>query len=577
MIVGSGPAGCVLANRLSEDATKTVLLIETGQPESFMQKVPVATTLSINSKYIRTYNMERTPNTCLSKWTIEFIVDRLLYSLLSSADIIGQSCPYPVGEALGGSSVINYMVYTRGNRDDFDRWQAKGGVQWGYEESMRLYDELESSTAFGKEANPNGTLSVENAPHETELLEYYLAAAEELGVQIIDYNSGDQMGIGVTQGTSLNGRRMSAADAYLFNVFPGRSNLHIVTNSVATRIVIDNSTKTATAVEFVQKGRSVIVGAAREVILSAGPIRSAQLLMVSGIGPRDHLMERNVPFIHELPVGEFYDHVSLQAPTFLVNTTDQSLNLKKVLPSELLQFPAGRGVATMYLGLEALAFHKTNTSERPATCPDLEVVFMSGGVHSDFGTGFRKTARIEQRVYNDFFRPLEDTAIDTWTAIILNLHPRTRGRISLRDNSMLTDPVVAYPFFEDVRDLEDLVEGVRIVMRYAETQAMQMIGTRIYDKKLPGCEGEVFGSDDYWRCYIRRMTTIIVHAVASNRMGQRGDPEAVVDERLRVHGVNRLRVADTSVIPMTVSGHPQAFSYLIGERAARMIKEDAEL
>lgn len=499
--------------------------------------------------------------------------DYELKPLLSLAlvDMIDETCPYPVGEALGGSSVVNYLIYTRGNKDDYDRWEEKGGEEWGYEESMKLFDEFESSTAFGKVGNPSGKLSVENPTYQSKLLEYYLKAGVEVtGKSPIDYNSGDQMGIGVLQGTSKNGRRMSAADAYILKIHKKRPNLHVLTNSIGTRVLIENSTKTATGVEFTKKDKFYTVKAKREVILSAGPIRSPQLLMVSGVGPRDHLLEKNVDFIHDLPVGEFFDHIAIVAPTFIVNTTDQSLNLKRIGPMDFIK------IAPSYLGLEAVAYHKFSSSSRPATCPDLELVFMSGGVHSDVGTGFRKTARYEQSVYDEYFKPLENAFIDTVSTIIFHLHPQTKGRVSLRDNSMLTDPVIEYPFYSEQQDLEDMLEGIKIVMRYANTQAMRSIAARIYEKKISGCEDLEFGTDDYWACFLRRMTTTLIHMVAGNRMGPSDDPEAVVDGKLRVHGIKKLRVADTSVIPITVSGHPQAFSYLIGERAARILKEDAD-
>lgn len=273
-----------------------------------------------------------------------------------------------MGEALGGSSVVNYLIYTRGNRDDFDRWEAIGNPGWGYNESVALYEEFEQST-----------LSVENPPHRTKLLDRYLEAGRELNVPVIDYNGVNQMGIGLAQGTSLNGKRVSAAEAYLFDAFRQRSNLHILTKSVVTRILISNSSKTAYGVNFQHNGREYAVTATQEVIVSAGPFRSAQLLMVSGIGPREHLLEKNVPFIHDLPVGrKFFDHVAVEAPTFIVNTSGETINMKRVGVSDVMQFPFGRGIATMFLGLEALAFHKTSTSERPAYCPDLELLFMSG-------------------------------------------------------------------------------------------------------------------------------------------------------------------------------------------------------
>lgn len=468
---------------------------------------------------------------------------------------------------------MNYMIYTRGNKDDYDRWYDNGANPgWSYTDSWALYDELESSTAFEKSANPSGSLNIENAPYQTGLLNKYLAAGLEMNQSVVDYNNLNQMGIAVTQGTSKRGHRVSAAEAYINNVFKWRLNLHILTNAMVSKILIDSSTKTAYGVTFLLDGESQNVTASKEVIVSAGPIRSAQLLMVSGIGPKDHLLEKDIPVIQDLPIGEYFDHVLVVTPTFITNTSGESLNLNRVKLSDFLQFPLGQGLTTMYLGLEAVAFHKTSNSTRPEYCPDLELLFMSGGLHSDMGLGFSRLARIKQEVYADYFGPLESTAIDTWSSGILLLHPRTSGRVSLRDNSMLTDPVIEYPFFKEEQDLKDIVEAIRIAIQYAKTEAMQSVGSTLYHRKLVGCEEYDLDTGNYWECYIRHMATTLIHTTGTNRMGPSDDPRAVVDSNCRVHGIKGLRVADTSVVPVSMSGHTQAVSYLVGERVAKFIK-----
>lgn len=497
----------------------------------------------------------------------------------SLLDIENQRCVYPVGKALGGSSTVNYLLYVRGNRKDFDKWAQMGNSGWAYDDLLPLFKKIERAnigeySTDEKYHSREGLLSVEFPQHRSGLSNMFLEAAVQRNISIIDYNGEHQMGMGIIQGTSQNGGRHSAASAYLKPIYLKRDNLHIMPNSLVSRILIDDMKKEAFGVEYYHGGQKHRVYARKEVILSAGPVNSPQLLMLSGVGPKEHLEQLNIPTIVDLPVGEkFYDHIAMLAPTYLVNTTGLSPHVKKIGLLPLLQYVQGKGFLTSYLGIEAVSFHKTPFSPLPPDQPDYEIVFQSTSLQSDLGFGFRKLAKIRTDVYDTLYGPIESPEQDTWSTIILNLHPRSTGSIRLKNNRVQSYPIIRYPFYEDIQDLETLVEGIKEVQRFAETRVMKSIGSSILNIPLPDCMHLEFLSDDYWRCYARHLTFMMVHMVASNKMGPETDAEAVVDPQLRVHGIKHLRVADTSIIPTTISGHTQAISYVIGEKLAIMLKE----
>lgn len=472
---------------------------------------------------------------------------------------------------------MNNFIYTRGNRHDFDKWQSLGNDGWAYDDLLPYFKKIERRTNRRRvdgEDIADGPLNIEQPRYTTGLLPVYLKAGQQLGQKVID-GGHSQVGIGIVQGTTVKGKRLSAAGAYIRPVYQDRPNLHILTNARATKILIDEETQSAYAVQYKNDGVRTVVKAQKEIILSGGAIGSAHLLMLSGVGPRNLLEKVNVTVIKDLPVGQsFLANIAVQAPHFLVNTTGRSIHIKRIGLNSFLQFNSGRGILTSYTGTEALSYLKTPFSEKVPDQPDVELQFVSGGVQSDMGMGFRKVAQIKEDVYESLFKPIESPQLDSWSTVVTNLHSNVRGKLKLVDNDIHTDPIINYPFFEDPRDLDTIVFGIQSALKFAQTEAFQAIGTRIYDKPLPSCGHFKMETIEYWQCYIRHLTTVAPQLISTNKMGPSSDPEAVVDSELRVRGIANLRVADTSVIPTTISGHLQAISYVIGEKLANLLRDD---
>lgn len=311
-----------------------------------------------------------------------------------------------------------------------------------------------------------------------------------------------------------------------------------------------------------------------QVILSAGAFNSPQLLMLSGIGPQEQLKRVNIPVMQHLPgVGQnMYDHMSHFGPTFVVNTTGESLSVNRIDILEMKKYLVGQGFLTSIGGVEALNFIKTKNTRDPPDFPDAELIFVSGSLASDQGTGLRKGMRISQEIYDTVFRPLDNPNIDHWSVLVMGFHPRSRGYMELKDNNPFHWPRIFPNYFEDPDDVETLLEGIKEAVRISKTPAMQKLGTRLHDIPLPQCRHLHFGSDDYWRCSIRTLSCTLHHQVNSCRMAPASDPMAVVDSKLRVHGIKRLRVADCSIVPAPITAHTNAVSFMIGEKLADMLK-----
>ncbi|XP_037917987.1 glucose dehydrogenase [FAD, quinone]-like [Hermetia illucens] len=557
IIVGSGPAGSVIANRLTENPQWNVLLIETGGVENLFHEIPaLAAFLQGTSS---NWNYKSTPqyNAC--------------YGMNNN------ECALPRGKVLGGTSAINYMIYNRGNRRDFDRWAAAGNVGWSYREVLPYFLKSERANLRAWRNSPyhntQGLLSTEDVPYRSGMVGPFVQAGVEAGLNEVDYNGESQVGISFVQANTLRGRRHSAARAFLKPI-QFRPNLHVMINTRVTKVLINPVSKEAYGVEYSYKKKRYEVGAKREVILSAGAFNSPQLLMLSGIGPQEHLNQLQIPLIKDLPVGKLlYDHMSHFGPTFILNSTGNTLLVSDLNVNDFKQYIKGRGRLTLIGGVEALAFVKTPNSEEPPDMPDVELIFVPGSFASDQGTGLKRGANVKDDVYDTVFKQLETIPQDHFSTLIMLFHPKSVGYIHLRDKNPFHWPIIDPQYFTRQEDVETLLYGIKAAIRLSQSPALQRLGARLHDTPLPQCREHHFGSDNYWRCSIRTLSYTLHHQVATCKMGIPEDPTTVVNPQLQVHGILRLRVADTSVIPFPPTSHTNAMSVMIGEKTADMIKD----
>ncbi|CAH2000166.1 unnamed protein product [Acanthoscelides obtectus] len=319
IVVGSGTAGCVVANRLSENPDWNVLLVEAGRTENYIMDVPIMANFLQFTESNWAYKTEPSDKFCVG--------------------MDGQQCNWPRGKVVGGSSVLNYMIYTRGNRRDYDNWAKMGNTGWSYEEVLPYFRKIENFSIpefqNSRYHSTSGYLQVGYAPHQTPIAEAIVNSSIQAGLPYVDYNGPTQTGVSRLQVTLRDGVRDSASRAYLHPI-RDRPNLHMKKYSMVKKILIDPSTKVAYGVEFVRNGKMYRVKAKKEVILSAGAINSPQLLMLSGVGPQKHLKSVGIPVLSNIKVGyNLMDHIAVGGLTFIINQPF-SLRTEKIINKENL-------------------------------------------------------------------------------------------------------------------------------------------------------------------------------------------------------------------------------------------------
>lgn len=466
------------------------------------------------------------------------------------------------------------MIYNRGHRNDYDRWAALGNVGWSYKDVLPYFLRSEHATLKKYRDTPNhstkGELNVEFNRHPTIIGEAFVNSNKFLGQKEIDYNSGENLGVGYMQANTKNGVRHTAYRAFIKPVLH-RPNLHIMLATRATKILIDPHTKVAYGVDLIRNRRRITVKARKEVILSAGTFHSPQLLMLSGIGLSQELAYHGIPLIEELPVGQYLsDHLCHYGTVFLLNSTGNSVRLDSIFkPQDLRSFLNGRGPYTTIGGIEAMSFIKTKASD----VPDIEILSLSASFHSDYSLSARGI-RLRREIYDTVYKPLKRSRFDVFTALTMLFHPKSIGYMKLRNANPLSRPKLFHNFLQHPDDVETMLEGIKFSIRLIHTPPFQRLGARLHAIPLPPCAHIHFGSDDYWRCSIRTISSTLHHQIGTCRMGPRSDPMAVVSPELKVHGIERLRVVDTSVVPESPTGHTNAVSYMIGEKAADLIKDE---
>ncbi|KAF2886351.1 hypothetical protein ILUMI_19822 [Ignelater luminosus] len=557
VIVGAGAAGSVLANRLSEIDSWKILLLEAGYPENNLaQYPPLAMTLQLTD-YNWGFTSEPEKHACLA--TEE------------------HRCAWPRGRALGGSTAINYMAYVRGNPDDYNRWAAEGNPGWSYEEILPYF--LKSEDANLPFSDPNyhgegGYQSTEQS-NTSDLGNAFLQAALELGYPLTDYNSPQQIGFSPLQTTTSFGRRASTARAFLLPVL-NRENLDILTGARVTRILINHHTKIAYGVQYIKDDRKFTVKARKEVILSAGALQSPQLLMLSGVGPEEELEKHGIKTLSNLPVGKtLYDHLAFYGLIFSTNFSLPSLTDLFNYNEIERWYKRGDGPIASVIGSEALGYIKSsNSNPLNGASPDIEIIFITGTLFSDNGVVGRRILRISDEYYQEMFEPLQ--GISSFAIIPISLHPESVGYMKLKSADPYDDPLFYGNYFTDPsnHDVKIMIEGIRFVLRLAETEAFKRYDVKLIPKPILGCEHLEYTSDDYWHCALQYLAVSAFHQISTCKMGSIDDPTAVVNNELKVYGIGQLRVIDSSVIPLPLAAHYNAPTILIGEVGSDIIKKD---
>ncbi|XP_067129277.1 glucose dehydrogenase [FAD, quinone]-like [Centruroides vittatus] len=528
IIVGSGPAGSVLANRLSAHPEFRVLLLEAGQRSNLLSEPP--------SLYIF---LQGTPY----DWN-----DTVSFPRYNDFGVGDEPSRLPQGKALGGGSIINSMLYVRGNRKDYDNWEQKGAYGWSWKDVFPFFIKSENNRnpeiADNGFHGKNGELFVQYPAFATPLMKKYLKSVHELGFGIGDVNGIKQTVFTNPQINTKDGRRWGMDKAFL-NPILGRRNLRVLTSAFVRKILFGED-KVAKGVEYEYQNRTYKAFVKKEVIISAGTIRSPQLLMLSGIGPARELRKLQIPVISDLPVGEnFQDHPVLSTPIYKVRNLSLSEGDYKQYLSN------GKGLLAS-LPTEVLGFFSSNYNPDP-DWPDAEIIFVT-------------------LMSSSFLPPL----VGGGTVLCTNVavRPESRGKVSLSSRNPHSPPIIEGNYLTKQRDVRVMVEGLKTCLKIANTASLKGIGERIPLPNVPVCSKYKRESDGYYSCLIKQLSLPGYHLMGTCRMGDPKDNTTVVDSNLKVKGVKGLRVVDASVAPEIVVGHPQAMTLMIGEKAADMIYKD---
>ncbi|XP_054730333.1 glucose dehydrogenase [FAD, quinone] [Anastrepha obliqua] len=553
VIVGAGTAGSVVASRLTENPRIRVLLLEAGDDPPIESEIFTLSSSLHRSSYAWTDYAEPNPNCCQGMR-------------------MGR-CYWPRGKMLGGSGSMSGNIFLLGNQQDFDRWRQLGCDKWSWEEMQLLYEKATTASMHAASVKPVGELVLNYFEHLAEhnnLTRLVLSASSELGLRYIpDLTEGTR--VGYTDAIPANiksGRRMSVAKSYLGEVARTRPNLQVIKNALATKILFSSDNSRAVGVEFLLRGRHHLKALVRsEVLVAAGAINSPKLLLQSGIGPRENLNELGIPQLADLPVGHnLHDHGML--PLLLSFEREIPVSQSVGDPQSVADYFL-RQSGPLAASISIMGFINTNASSS-SKFPDLHLVS-----HTIVPAGNANTFQ---------FLQLRDEIIDGISRAANNrsllqiygslLRPQSRGRMRLRSADPQAHPLIYNNYASERADQLTLLRYVRFVQRMCATKAFRNYGLQMLHVPIEECDKLAYNSDAYWLCYVKYLYIGAWHPVGTCRMGADTDSNAVVDQRLRVRGVNGLRVVDASIMPEITSGNTNGPTTIIAEKAAIVIEED---
>jgi choline dehydrogenase len=523
VIVGAGSAGCVLANRLSADGKNSVLLLEAGPKDrNLWIHVPLGYGKLFKAKSVN--------------W---------MYQTEPEPGLHGRSVFQPRGKVLGGSSSINGLLYVRGQHEDYDRWRQHGNSGWGYDDVLPYFKKAEHQQRGADDFHGvGGPLPVSDLGHPDPLSAAFIAAAAETGIPLNpDFNGATQEGAGFFQTTTRRGRRASTAVAYL-RPAGGRNNLHVETSALAQRLLFDG--RRATAVEYRKADSLRTARARKEILVCGGAYNSPQLLQLSGVGPAELLRKHGIDVVLDAPgVGhDLQDHMQVR----VVTRCTKKITLNDIVNHPVRRILAGARYAAFRTGPLTIAagtsgaFFKTNP--RLAT-PDIQIHFLPFS-----------TDKMGERLHS----------FSGFSASICQLRPESRGSLRIRSADPAAAPEIRINYLSTEVDRAANVEGLKILRKILQAPALKSYVT---DEFEPGIK---VSTDEELLNFCRQRGSTVYHPTSTCRMGS--DPLAVVDQRLRLRGIERLRVVDASVMPDLVSGNTNAAVIMIAEKASDMISQD---